>query len=100
MVCGVSVFPYMKEIFSNDKNITVIPITNYFFGETITVTGLITASDLIKNLRDVEIGDKLVINRVMLNDDMIFLDDFKIEDVEKALNIKVQVIEKLEEIYK
>ncbi len=100
VVCGVSVFPYMKEIFSNDKNITVIPITNYFFGETITVTGLITASDLIKNLRDVEIGDKLVINRVMLNDDMIFLDDFKIEDVEKALNIKVQVIEKLEEIYK
>ena len=55
---------------------------------------------MIKNLRDVEIGDKLVINRVMLNDDMIFLDDFKIEDVEKALNIKVQVIEKLEEIYK
>lgn len=100
VVCGVSVFPYMKDIFSNDKNITVIPITNYFFGETITVTGLITASDLIKNLRDVEIGDKLVINRVMLNDDMIFLDDFKIEDVEKALNIKVQVIEKLEEIYK
>ena len=100
IACGESAYKYLKEIFAEDENITVTPVKNHFFGESITVTGLITGSDLIKNFSGQDIGDELVINRVMLNDDMIFLDDFKIEDIEKALKTKVRVVEKIEEIYK
>jgi len=100
IACGVSVAPYLKEVFKDDEKIEIFPIQNHFFGETITVTGLITGSDLIKNLKDYNIGSELIINRVMLNDDMIFLDDFTVEDISKALGVKIKVIEKLEEIYR
>lgn len=100
IACGVSLYPYLTEIFIDELNINIKAIKNYFWGETITVTGLITGSDLIENLKDSDIGDELIINRVMLNDNREFLDDKTVEDVEKALNTKIRIIEKLEEIYK
>ena len=74
-------------------NVDVIAIKNIFLGETITVAGLITAGDLVAQLSGKDLGDELLIPRVMLNHDMIFLDDKTIEDVEKELNIKVSVVE-------
>ena len=67
-------------------------IRNDFFGETITVTGLITAQDLIAQLKDKPLGDKLLLSSSMIrrNDD-VFLDDLHISDVEKALNISIQI---------
>ncbi|MDE5570019.1 MAG: DUF512 domain-containing protein [Ruminococcus sp.] len=71
----------------------VYRIRNDFFGDTITVTGLITAQDLIAQLRDKNLGDELLISSAMLmtNSD-IFLDDLTVSDVEKELNIKVRSI--------
>ena len=65
-------------------------IINYFFGETITVAGLITAGDLINQLKGKNLGDELIIPKVMLKaDEPVFLDDLTVSDVEEALNIKV-----------
>ena len=65
-------------------------IINKFFGETITVAGLITAGDLINQLKGKSLGDELIIPKVMLKaDEPVFLDDLTVSDVEKALNIKV-----------
>ena len=65
-------------------------IINNFFGETITVAGLITAGDLINQLKGKNLGDELIIPKVMLKaDEPVFLDDLTVSDVEKALNIKV-----------
>lgn len=65
-------------------------IINYFFGETITVAGLITAGDLINQLKGKNLGDELIIPKVMLkSDEPVFLDDLTVSDVEEALNIKV-----------
>lgn len=65
-------------------------IINKFFGETITVAGLITAGDLIDQLKGKSLGDELIIPKVMLKaDEPVFLDDLTVSDVEKALNIKV-----------
>ncbi|QZY57147.1 DUF512 domain-containing protein [Crassaminicella profunda] len=76
----------------NDLKINVFEIKNNFFGETITVAGLITGTDLIEQLSNKELGEKLVIPSCMLkSDEPIFLDDLTVEDVEKALNIKVTV---------
>lgn len=71
----------------------VYRIRNDFFGETITVTGLITAQDLIAQLRDKNSGSELLISSAMLmRDSEIFLDDMTVTDVEKALNIKVRSV--------
>ncbi len=71
----------------------VIPIINNFFGETITVAGLVTGGDLIAQLKNKLLGDELLIPRVMLrHQGDLFLDDISVEDVERELNISVRVV--------
>jgi putative radical SAM enzyme (TIGR03279 family) len=73
-----------------DLRCDVYRIRNDFFGETITVTGLITAQDLIAQLRGKDLGDELLISSAMLRRDSdVFLDDFTVPDVEKELNVKL-----------
>lgn len=70
--------------------INVYAIENTFFGPQITVTGLITGGDLIKQLKNKELGEYLVIDKKMLKDDAdIFLDDTTLEEVKEALNKKI-----------
>lgn len=70
--------------------IQVRGIINYFFGETITVAGLVTAGDLISQLKNTDLGDELIIPKVMLKaDEPVFLDDLTVSDVERELNVKV-----------
>lgn len=72
-------------------NCDVYRIRNDFFGETITVTGLITAQDLIAQLRDKPLGDELLISSAMLRrDSEEFLDDLTVSDVERELNTRVK----------
>ena len=66
-------------------------IKNNFFGSNITVTGLITATDIIDQLKKVPHADTLVLPSVMLRDDK-FLDDISVSDVEKALGVEIKVI--------
>ncbi len=69
----------------------VYRIRNDFFGETITVSGLITAQDLIAQLSGKELGDELLISsNMVMRDSDIFLDDLRIPDVEAALGIKIR----------
>lgn len=68
----------------------VVAIRNDFFGETITVSGLVTGQDLIKQLKGKDLGDELIIPSVMfMTGNNIFLDDLTVEDVEKEFDIKV-----------
>ena len=75
------------------------PIRNDFFGETITVSGLITGQDLIAQLKEkqaagVTLGDTLLIPSNMLRSgEEVFLDDLTISDVEQELNIQVKPID-------
>lgn len=69
----------------------VYRIRNDFFGETITVTGLITAQDLIAQLQGKNLGDNLLISDSMLmRDNEIFLDNLTVKDVENALGVKIR----------
>lgn len=73
-------------------NCEVIPIENYFFGPLITTTGLITGSDLIKNLKGRENLGKLLISSAMLRSEGdVFLDDLSPTDIEKELGVKIKV---------
>ncbi len=68
----------------------VYKIKNNFFGERITVTGLICGSDIIEQLKGKQLGEYLVLSGSMFRDDCdIFLDDVTKEQVEEALGVKV-----------
>lgn len=71
----------------------VYRIRNDFFGETITVTGLITGQDLISQLKGKSMGDNLLISTSMLRRDSTeFLDDLTVEEVEKELDVKIRPV--------
>lgn len=73
---------------------TVYRIRNDFFGETITVTGLITAQDIINQLKNENLGIELLISSSMLKRDTnIFLDDLTVDDISSELEVKVTPVE-------
>ena len=69
------------------------PIRNDFFGEMITVTGLITGQDLIAQLQGCPLGEELLLSSVMIRRDSdVFLDDYTIGLVEEALHTKIRLV--------
>lgn len=68
----------------------VYKIINHFFGETITVTGLLTAGDIISQLKGKELGDELLLSKSMvIHGGDLFLDDMTSSDVEKQLGVRL-----------
>ena len=69
---------------------TVYPIRNDFFGPLITVSGLVTARDLIAQLKGKDLGECLYIPNAMLRSgEDVFLDDVHLSEVSKALGVPV-----------
>lgn len=96
---GVSAQPYLQALSDRAREATgvtgqVVAIVNDFFGHTIDVAGLITGQDLIAQLRDKDLGERLLIPVNMLrHGGDVFLDDTRVSDVERALNVPVTVVE-------
>ena len=95
---GTSVAPFLIDLFKDLKEkypnleIQTIAIQNNFFGGGVNVAGLVTGTDLLDQLKNVNIGDNLLIPSVMLRrEGDIFLDDVSLLDVEQKLNTKVLV---------
>lgn len=75
-----------------NKKVNVVEIRNDFFGESITVSGLVTGQDIIKQLRGKNLGRKLIIPINMLRSgEEVFLDDVTVSDIEKELDIRVAI---------
>ena len=82
----------MEEVLDN-LEIEVVSITNDFFGEMITVTGLITATDLMAQLKDKDLGDSLLIHECMLRSgEEVFLDDYTLGDVSSTLQVNIDIV--------
>ena len=72
----------------------VRPIVNRFFGETITVSGLVTGGDLMDQLRGQDLGERLLLPSNMLRaGEQVFLDDVTLAQVEETLGVPVRVVE-------
>lgn len=72
--------------------IRVYKIENKFFGENITVAGLICGCDLIEQLKGKELGDKLILPSVMLRrEGDMTLDGMTVDEMEKQLGVKTEV---------
>ncbi len=73
-----------------DLHLDVVKIKNDFFGDKITVTGLICGSDIINQLKGKAKSGVLLLSESMFKDDEdIFLDDTTLADVEDALGVKI-----------
>lgn len=75
------------------KKVRLFPIRNDFFGEMITVAGLITGQDIIRQLKDRDPGDRLILPACMFRSgEEVFLDDLTRTDVQKALQVPVNIV--------
>lgn len=93
---GVSAAPYFQKLLDMAQEKypglkgRVYPIVNDFFGHSINVTGLITGGDLISQLKDKELGERLFISQNMLRRaEMDFLDDVTLEEASAALGVPI-----------
>ncbi len=100
LVTGVSAYPEIKKAAEkiNEVNskikVDVIKIVNNFFGETITVAGLLTGKDIMEQLKDKDINDYIILSRNMLKSgEKVLLDDVSIKDLENRLKKSVIICE-------
>ncbi|MBD5522805.1 MAG: DUF512 domain-containing protein [Lachnospiraceae bacterium] len=99
IVTGKLAYPYILEmaeeimrLFSN-MTIHVYAITNDFFGEMITVSGLLTGQDIIKQLKGKKLGARILLpQNVLRSGEDYFLDDITISEVEKSLQVKADIV--------
>ena len=86
----------VKQIVEKFPNISarVYEIRNDFFGENITVAGLITGQDLIAQLKSQTLGECLILPETMLRSgETVFLDDYTVDDLKKTLQIPIRIVE-------
>jgi putative radical SAM enzyme (TIGR03279 family) len=95
---GLSFYPFLKKFVERlsekeNLNIDVVSVENKFFGTSITVAGLLTGRDVIKEILDrIEGHETILIPDVVLNEENRFLDDITLNDIEEALGIPVRKI--------
>ncbi len=99
LVTGRLAAPFLREMADAfmkafpGYEVEVVDIRNDFFGEQITVSGLITGQDLLAQTKEKELGNALAIPCNMLRmGERVFLDDISVEDVENALQVPVLIV--------
>lgn len=100
---GYAAYDFIKEMagkaISNapELKVNVYRIRNDFFGESITVAGLLTGKDVLEQLKEAsekgELGEKLLLPKVMLKaDEELFLDDMTPKELSEALGVEVEFV--------
>jgi putative radical SAM enzyme (TIGR03279 family) len=96
---GVLAYPYLekltKQLSEKYPNLTVhlYPIKNEFFGEKITVAGLVTGKDLIAQLQGKPLGSRLLLPCNMFRSgEEVFLDDTTLTQVKDSLQVEVDIV--------
>ena len=90
--CLKELIDALQKKYPNVK-VNLYKIRNDFFGEKITVAGLITGQDLIAQLEGKELGSKLLLPCNMLRDgEEVFLDDITLSNVKESLQVEVDVV--------
>ena len=97
LITGVAAAPLLRELTGMlrkkcpDVQADVFEIVNDFFGHNITVAGLITAGDILNQIKDLSEYDEAMIPSVMLKsqEEPIFLDDTPLDEVARRLNVRI-----------
>lgn len=96
---GVLAYPYLTKLLDKIQikypgvKAHIYQIENKFFGEKITVAGLLTGRDMIEQLKGRELGDKLLLsNHVLRSGEEVFLDDITLSEMETALQTDISIV--------
>lgn len=96
---GRLAFPYIKNMAEKMMEkypqliVHVYAIRNDFFGEMITVSGLLTGQDILAQLKGKELGKRLLLpQNVLKSGETVFLDDMTVAELEKALQVRVDIV--------
>ena len=96
---GKLAYPYIRRMADRveeqfpGRKIHVYCIRNDFFGERITVSGLVTGQDIIAQLKGKDLGSRLLLPCNMLKaDEDVFLDDITVKEVSDALQVPVDIV--------
>lgn len=99
VVTGKLAYPFLRDMVRQlcerfpALRIHVYSIANEFFGEQITVSGLLTGQDIISQLQGRELGERILLpQNVLRSGEDYFLDDVTVGDMEKALQVKVDIV--------
>lgn len=99
VITGRLVSPYIQQMADRimeafpKKTIRVIPIRNDFFGEKITVTGLLTGTDIIAQCKDLDLGERMLLpENVLRSGETVLLDDLTLEDLQKTLQVPIDIV--------
>lgn len=99
MATGLLSYPYIRRMADRmmeecpGLNIHVYPIVNNFFGEHITVSGLLTGQDLLAQLKDKPLGNRLLLpENILRSGEDVFLDDMHVGELEKALQVSIYIV--------
>ncbi len=95
VVTGVSSFAFVGEFLKQlgqKTGLTIVPVAvdNRLFGESVTVSGLVSGDDIVAALEGKDIGRALLVPDVMLKEvEGMFLDDLPLEELVKKLHCRV-----------
>lgn len=92
LITGVSFYPYLKKMLESiDCPHDLICVKNNFFGESVTVAGLLTGRDIVNAVGDKKYDRILLPQNVLREFNDVFLDDMKLIDFEKILKTKAVI---------
>lgn len=99
MATGRLAYPYIQKMAEEmmevlpGLSVRVYPIRNDFFGEMITVSGLLTGQDIVSQLKGKELGERLLLPcNVLRSGEDVFLDDMTVSELEKALQVRTDIV--------
>ncbi len=99
MATGKLAAPYIRKMASRltglieGLSVDVYAIRNDFFGETITVAGLLTGQDIEAQLKGKDLGDVLILpQNVLRSGEDVFLDDMHLPDLENSLQVPIDIV--------
>ncbi|MBE9012517.1 DUF512 domain-containing protein, partial [Pseudanabaenaceae cyanobacterium LEGE 13415] len=74
--------------------VRMVALNSDYWGQSITVTGLLTGQDIFNALQGKDLGDGVLLPSVMLKQgELVFLDDMRVEDLEQKLNTSIFVVD-------
>ena len=84
------VLPILNQI--DNLTVTLLPIINKYYGESVTVTGLLTGTDIITQLASENLGDAVWMSHRILNDEgTLTLDNLTLDDISNAIDCPLQL---------
>ena len=93
--CGTSIAPVMEKWMAAytpaGVRVSVLPVKNTFFGETVTVTGLLTGGDIAAALKSRREDEALLCSNTLREAGDLFLDDTSLDDLRNAIPMKLTI---------